>query len=625
MSNVDIETIYQSIKEDNLALFSAYIEGKENLSFGRFPILSICYMFEANKIISKYKVLLGNISKYQRIDEPFELYKKFRECAGKTLRLYRKEDSVVTPLEMLAILEKDSLVKKLYKTFYTNETIKRNLKSIYKMALLKIRIENSDIDIERRPLARVQKRVYGWSLMLSVSFVFLISLVYALVIAVGGMGIPSSPCKIYNEVQLYKALATKSHFILERDLQLSELKGDTQFSGVLDGDGKTLYIDFLSDASFISNNLGTIKNLNIVYTNIDTSISNKTSLFVGENSGEISRVNIYCYNINLVCNKSLDRDVGLTGFAITNNGNIIGSTIMLNGTFIANGDGECFVSGFAIDNNGSIKDCTVLSDSSIDTSEADASGFVINNAKSGLVYKCDNNCTISQVSSNDGWSPTVAGVVLTNYGTVEDCINRADLSVVSENHTENAQGVALNGGISANNYGDIVKCLNTADIKVKTENIMLYAGGVTAYSGYYVEDGQTIMSSVINCGANTNLDISTTHEKAFVFAGGISGYMYGTMRECFSMSTFTYGFDEERWFAGTAIGAAYLQYQLFGSVVCIISSENYVLSLDNVEHQIGALINNGSIVNVGLDTSNNEVQTLEYASQIMQKEVFWGE
>ena len=111
------EQIFNAIKSDDLVIFAGVIKGNENISFGRFPILSLCFLYGSNKIIDKYFDVLCKIEKYHVIDEFFEIYNTFKIVAGRALRLY-VDGSIVSPLEMLAILHKDNKVKKSFKLIF---------------------------------------------------------------------------------------------------------------------------------------------------------------------------------------------------------------------------------------------------------------------------------------------------------------------------------------------------------------------------------------------------------------------------------------------------------------------------------------------------------------------------
>ena len=633
MGKIDNLTILQTVKEDNLALFSAYIEGKESLSFGRFPVLTLCYMFEANKIIAKYRDILSNIRKYTIVDEPFELYKKFREIAGKSLRLYRDEDSIVTPIEILAILKKDRLVKKYYGKFYITEKAKRNIKAIYKQSQIKVSVDSGNIEIGHRPLEYKQRRVYGWALTLSGSFAALITILCVLVGGIYGFGVSSSPFKIYTERQLYRALNSRGSYVLARDIDITSFKSDLKFKGTLNGDGYIITVSALPDSALIKTNKGTLKNLNIIYEGITADVNSEVSLLVTHNEGMLSGINVICVDMNLTFNKDASKMVSLCGMATNNRGEIIDSNLLMTADVSSGGDGEGFISGYSINNSGSIKNCQFVKDSSINADTIDIAGFTIENKSGSSVVNCINNCVITQTSSRDGWSPTIAGITLTNYGDIENSINRATLTNISNNVNTEARGIIYVGGISANNYGDIVKCYNSGDINIQSEKLMVYAGGIFAYADTHDENDNTINPYIINCGIKADINIETIDEKAYIFVGGIGGYLCGQISECFSMANITTQYNEKKCFVGTALGAARCEIDpWFGNVsgIYIGASENYVLNLETTDYQIAALIyvnydKSSSIIPTSINGGATEIQTLDYESQIMAKGVYWSE
>ena len=55
MSQEIYTNLINAIKSDNLAVFSKLIKTNKNLSLGRFPVLSICYMYSAKQIINHFE------------------------------------------------------------------------------------------------------------------------------------------------------------------------------------------------------------------------------------------------------------------------------------------------------------------------------------------------------------------------------------------------------------------------------------------------------------------------------------------------------------------------------------------------------------------------------------------
>lgn len=113
----DQNAILNAIKTDDLSSFSHLVvaQNATALSFGRFPLLSLCYLFNSKKIVKKYEKQLLKIDEYTVVEEPFFIYQKFKVFAKKAVRLYFDETSVVSPLEMLAILHRDSTLMRVFK------------------------------------------------------------------------------------------------------------------------------------------------------------------------------------------------------------------------------------------------------------------------------------------------------------------------------------------------------------------------------------------------------------------------------------------------------------------------------------------------------------------------------
>ena len=379
----------------------------------------------------------------------------------------------------------------------------------------------------------------------------------------------------------------------------------------------------MSDALLATNN-GILKNITIQYDSIDKSINNTLSLLVKENNGTIDNVDIYCEELNLACKKSQETNIYINAFATNNSGTINACELHLKSNIETSSTGECFVGGFVGNNTGKVSNCTLKEGSSISTTEADVTGICVSNETSGIIDNCTNYANISQTSTNNAWSPNVSGIVLTNLGKIESCFNSGNLSISSNNTEENAQGNIILGGISAVNYGSHLGCLNKGNISISSQKLIAYCGGISAYATYLTDEINELIPSIENCGTTGTINIQTTDENAYVFAGGICGYLYGKLSDSYSLSTFTTPYDETKYFFGTSIGSSYLQYQIFSNIICIEANNNHVLEDGNAEYHIGALINGANIVTVGvfIDTGITSHKTID---EIKSEEVYWNE
>ena len=153
------ETLLQIIKSDDTKAFDALMDKAQCGAYrlGRFPVLSLLYLYKARKILSLYEETFLKVTNSVVLSEPMEISKKFSSKAGKCLRLYFNE--VVSPLEMLLILDKGGHLKKVYPMTNPSSAVKGRLRSIYSIKYsLSVRFEGNQIIIERRPLSYKEKQ-----------------------------------------------------------------------------------------------------------------------------------------------------------------------------------------------------------------------------------------------------------------------------------------------------------------------------------------------------------------------------------------------------------------------------------------------------------------------------------
>ena len=533
---------------------------------------------------------------------------------------------------MSAICNKDKLVKKLFKDYKREEKIIVNLKAIYLINNQKFLIKNDKIKIGKKPLSRYQLKLRRIAFYASISFIFIVSGLFATINFTTGFGLSFSPFMIKTESQLFNSLSGDNYYKLTSDLVIDKANEELVFSGNLDGNNHTVYIKSVPQKNIIKENNGTIKNLNIVYDSQQKEISTSLSLFVENNKGVIDNVNISCKNLNLTVNKNSTQNTYINGFANFNNGIIKNSSVLLNINVSGVGNGECYVSGFVGKNNKTIENCALKQGSNLVTTEADLSGLVFSNELKANVLNCKNYATLQQTSIDSGWSPNVAGVVLMNYGNVKNCYNYGKLTAVSTYEAEEVGGSIYLGGIVAVNYSVIDKCLNKGELIATSNRGIIYCGGINAFSNYYVDskEGLVYLPVIKDSGVECNINASSTHESAFVFVGGIVGRFSGRyntsvcgfITNCFSITTFTNGNTTDKYFVGNTIGCTEYyntSYRGFtaGGII--------VLNQSNVAYQIGSYINNSTIYSGENIDNENVILTFDNVETIKQQEVYWNE
>ena len=131
MSQTIEERLLQAIKKDDIKAFDALMERAQCGAYrlGRFPTLSLLYLYNSRKILKKYEESFLKITAFEALREPAELSKKFSSKAGKCLRLYLNE--IVSPIETLLILDKTKRLTKVFPLTKPSSSVKGRLRSIY--------------------------------------------------------------------------------------------------------------------------------------------------------------------------------------------------------------------------------------------------------------------------------------------------------------------------------------------------------------------------------------------------------------------------------------------------------------------------------------------------------------
>lgn len=663
MLNEKLSNLFKAIKEDNNALFFSSFKGNENICFGRFPVLSLCYLYKAKSILKKHKKDLSiKIIKYKIVDEPFDVYKIFKGKAGRCLRLYMG-DCIITPIEMLAILNKDNGVKNQFKNYKKDEKVLQNLKAIYLINCQRFEVNGNKVKIGKKPLNLHQTKLRKIAFSVSLAVVLFVSVLFTTINFTTGFGVSFSPFVISCEEQFYKALSSDGHYKLTNDITINKPLENLNFSGIFEGNNHTLYFNEAPNENLIKTNEGLIKNLNIVYNSSQKEISTSLSLFVENNKGNIDNVNVSCENLNLTVNKKENENIFINAIANSNNGSIKNCNVLLNFNVAGLGNGECYVSGIAGDNYKTIDNCVIKQNSNITTTEVDVTGVVYGNQKSGIISNCKNYAVLHQTSADMNWSPNVCGIALTNYGTIKDCYNYGQLTAISTYDSDEVAGFvyvsgicAINysnlthcvnkgnlfgtsnkgliycGGINAINYSVIDKCLNKADLTASSNKGITYCGGINSFSTYYqnTQENLVYLPVIKNCGVEGNISASTEQDGVLVFAGGISGRFSGrwdlgncgSLINCYSITNFTNG-NSDKYFIGTLVGLTDVTTFLGKNYYGLTLGNIAVLNQANITYQIGSLVSGSSIYN-GINLEGITI-SFDAVNQIMQQEVYWSE
>lgn len=532
------QRLLYAIEHDDINAFNT-LSDAGNYRLGRFPVLSLLYLYNAKSIIAAYEQKYIKISSYEELNEPAAITGRFAMRAGKCLRLYY--DSTISPLEMLLILDKRKKLKALMPAAKPPDAVKARLRSIYYINYgLNVRFEGDDILFDRRPLGRKQKRnillaAAGAALVISASVAIPVSIVsyinkhafdvssfeqidldstttYTLT---SDIYIPAN----YNAQNVRCSIVGGGYtIVLGEGASLGTLNG--ALSNVkIQTFGNPIFTVCSAGSSlsgvFVKVSAGvetTDSSAFVALTNYGTfdgvtvSVSGKVKASAKENVVEGSEV---IFGGMVSVNGATYNGAGQPVF-----GNIRGSSVIFNDLSL---EGEVHANatfgGIAGTNNGYIQSCSVSGNITSYTFDVGGACYVNNNTVSRVV----NRANLSQTADDAEWTPVVGGIAVNNarFSLIEYCQNVGDITVVGADN-------AVSGGISADNYGNNNYCAQSGDITVTAKTA--FVGGIYGRSLIDV-DGQNNISFGIadRCISQGHITANLGDDVSYV--GGIGGFV----------------------------------------------------------------------------------------------------
>lgn len=516
MESLDYKHIFEAIKNDDLKLFSSLLPSEKlNIRFGRFPLLSVLYLFESYKILNAVEKKIIRVSKFEEVPEYFDIYLKFKKRAKKCLRLYTVYDKIIYPIEMLAILDERHHLNKFYKVLFKNEEIVKRIIKIYKINhKTEGEISQESIKLPKKKLGFKQKLS---AVLISAIMIFVCAfsgIVLGIVSNKTGLGTAGSPILIRTEQEFLTALENgNKHYKIENDLVLSAPVEPSTFSGVLDGNNHTIYAEENIQSAIISKLTGTIKNLNIEASVSENTITDDFAFFAIESTGLIENSSL---EANVVATANADVDIWIAGFVVNNSGTISNCVSLLSAEIVNLKDRNCFLSAFAGVNTGTIKNSKTL-EATFEADTVDLAGFA--NENTGTILNCENKISMKQTSEKE-WHPNTSGFVNTNYGTIDACKNYGDI------HSESTLSVGTTGnvyyvfasGVVCDNFGLVSNSRNFANIKGVSKISNVYSGGIVSMNE--TADG---ISAVVRYSKSKG-EISAKSNSSGAYAGGIAAW-----------------------------------------------------------------------------------------------------
>ncbi len=562
------EKLFECVRKDDAAAFGE-LASPEVLSavFGRFPLLSLLYLFNAKRIVKKYYSELVK-ERPRGKEEPFRKADElFLTRAGKCLRYYSAGE--VSPLEMLAVLGRGKELERLYAVYPNASRFLPMLHKIYFTRLGEgIAVIGDKLVLPKEPLSFKEKKT-----LTAFATAFLAAFLVVLAVTVFsflyfGTGSEKSFYKAHSAEATLSALERNYCVSLEKDLSLSG--GTEEFSGVFDGGEHILRLK----APFAQTLTGEIRNVIFV---LEEGFAGDAVIL--ENQGVLKNVRVVAEDLSF---EKGGEHMGL--LTAHNGGTIQDSFAVMKVTVEGEGGGDCFFAPFAGLNEGTVHNC--VADGEINAKNVDIAGIAGKNGEKGTITDCVVKADFEELSDIKRWTPNVAGVAAQNDGTIYGCTVEGTLSSTLRApalEEEESPASAYAGGITCVNAGTVNACRNQSAVFAFAENGYAFAGGVVCvnYAGT-VQDAlsggavkaqssthnacaggiaaENNQGTVTHCGQTSSVTAAAPDGAAYSFAGGIVGYNNGTITKSFYTGAIP-AYDTDS-YSGGICGVIFLPYSL---------------------------------------------------------------
>ena len=607
MEREKLEKLYEAIKSDNEKLFTSFMLSKSDLAicFGRFPILSLCYLYKSYKILLKYEKYLMPINKFEVVPEYFQIYKDFKRYAKKSLRLYACSDKIVYPIEMLAVLDERKLIKQKYKFLFKNEEILQNLQKIYNLnKKIQIIATREKFECEAKKINLRQKIIAG-----TTAFVFILLSVFsfatvAIIKNLFGVGTEKNPIRIstLNEFELALEKGYK-YYVLENDIVITNDFSVENFSGTLIGNDKTIILSGEQSDALVQNLSGKIDNVNFEFEFKDREFVKNFAILTQNNTGIIQNCDFSGIIKGEINSENIDgeiKDIFVSGVATENSGTIDSVRVELNSVIENRGETNAYLSGIAGVNRGTITNSKTLG-GKLESDTVDLSGIAGENY--GTISACENNAELDQISNKE-WHPNCAGISMQNYSVIESCVNNAKISSKSTRETadEEQEFHVYAGGIVCNNYKKIINSKNYGEIIAESDISIVFAAGIAALNvldddySFEVQIQNGYQRKYVVCEidkSKSSGNIYARSKKSAVYAGGVTAVNnaqvnYSGFEGVIDADTNSDVTNEVVVFAGGVVGAN--NHALLQNCYAKVEFENKPAEVESVVKAYGAVV-----------------------------------
>ena len=554
-------TVLQAIEKDDIKAFDALMEDTRCAKYrlGRFPVLSLLYLYSSRAILAQYEERLAKISNWDVLSEPAAIVKTFSKKAGKCLRLYLNE--VVSPLEMLLILDRTKKLKAIYPIANPSKAVRTRLQTIYSIKYsLGIRYEGDAIILDRRPLNRREKKQLLTACVCGFLAVAIAVATPTTTVAIFGTRRGGNVSRL-NHINF----GANTTYTLTKDITLPENYSVEKMNCSIIGGGHKLILGKNASLGELSGKLSDIilestgspiftsctKNAQIsditVKVNADVETNQSSAFMAVTNYGTLDNVTVSVGG-RVFAKKDKESEI-IFGGIVGGNANTISNCTVNYDNLILQGETAANASfgGIVGYNNGLVQGCTVTGAISADTFDLGGACYYNNYALSHVVNRAD----LTQVSNDEDWSPIVAGITVESMSLVEYCQSTGNLTVTGKDQ-------AICGGIAAHTYNENNYCYAAGEITVTAQ--AAYVGGIYGISRVARDNFYTkfYRGFADHCISEVSINATLGHGESCI--GGIAGLIQqahlgkdiysGGVTNCIFMG----GIDVDSDYCGAVVG-----------------------------------------------------------------------
>ena len=499
------EKLIECIRKDDKAAFGALMT-PEVLSavFGRFPLLSLLYLYDAKGIVKRYLPELVKERPRAKEAPIREADTLFASRAGKCLRYYISAD--VPPLEMLALLGKGKELEKLYASY---PGASRALPMIHKIYFTRLGagviVKGDKLILPREPLSFGDKRTFVRFALVFLAVFILIASVTSFTFLYYGVGSSGNFYRVRNAAEAQLSLEKDNDFRLEKDVTLSAAVEN--YSSKMEGGGHFVRLS----APFAERVTGEITD--VIFVIEEGFVGDAIIL---ENAGVLKNVRVIAEGRTLAKGGEF---MGL--LTSVNEGTIEACSAVFDLTVQGEGGGDCYFAPFAGENLGIIHNC--YADGSVKAKNVDVAGVVGRNGEKGVVTDCVVKADLAESADIKNWTPNVAGIATQNDGTIYGCAVTGSITatLLSPDLEETeTPASAYAAGIACVNGGSIASSENGSTVLAESKNGYALAGGIASLNAHYTSDGSILSGKIDSCaGAGEVKAVSYSYP---TYAGGIA-------------------------------------------------------------------------------------------------------